>query len=235
MTTLILLAGGTGARMRAAIAKQHITVGNKEIIEYTLQAFSATDSIAQIVVVSHKDYLQRVESLKIKFPKISAVVQGGDTRMLSVYNGISHIAATSRNDDKVIISDAARPCVTIKEIDCLVEKLNECAAVTSAIECYETIIKCDGEEAKGIIPRESLFRQTSPEGYRFSVLKWLYLDASLSIVKTYKNIGVDQLLAAGQKVGVVRSNPLNFKITTSSDVELFKGVIQNGFDTFIRK
>lgn len=136
-------------------------------------------------------------------------------------------------NDKIIISDAARPCVSLREINDLIDMLNKYKAVTTGLECYETILKKENNTLKQIILRDGLIRQTSPEAYRFNVLKWLYIDASEDIVLGYKNIGIDQLFASGIEVGVVKSNPLNFKITTEEDLHLFESVLMQGFENII--
>ncbi|HOV26046.1 MAG TPA: hypothetical protein PLF27_11620 [Sedimentibacter sp.] len=51
--------------------------------------------------------------------------------------------------------------------------------VTTGIECYETIFKSKSNmETDSIIQRDMLYRQTSPEGYKFGMLRFLYLDSS---------------------------------------------------------
>lgn len=232
---LILLAGGSGSRMNSDIAKQHIIIQEHQIIEYTLTAFSSSKSIDYIVVVSNPSYLERVEKLKGTFPKIKQVVSGGETRMKSVYNGVKAVESVCDDNDKILISDAARPCITIREIDDLIASLDNHIAVTSGLESYETILKVENGEIEQILKRDGLIRQTSPEGYRFKALKWLYLDASDEIISSYRNIGIDQLFGSGQKIGIIKSNPLNFKITTQDDLQLFETVVKKGFDDFIKQ
>lgn len=233
MTVVILLAGGIGSRMNSSVAKQHIVINQHQIIEYTLTAFSACTNVDRIAVVYNSQYLDSAVALKKKFPKLEIICEGGKTRMLSVLNGVKAVSSCLDENDNVIISDAARPCITTKEIDNLVVSLDNYIAVTSGIECYETIMKTEGGMISQIIPREGLIRQTSPEGYKFKALKWLYLNSTEDIIKGYKNIGIDQLYAAGQKIGIVKSNPLNFKITTQDDMKLFENVLREGFDKFI--
>lgn len=233
MVIAILLAGGKGSRLNSKVAKQHIVIDNRQIIEYTLIAFSNCKKIDQIVVVSNPDYIDEVEELKNRFPKLTKVVSGGNSRSLSVENGVRAIEMVCADNDKIIISDAARPCVTLKELNGLIDALDEYKAATTGIECYETILKKENEELTQIIPRNGLVRQTSPEAYKYSVLKWLYIDATVDIISSYRNIGIDQLFGSGIEIGVVRSNPLNFKITTKEDLQLFESVLLQGFNNII--
>ena len=67
------------------------------------------------------------------------------------------------------------------------------------------------------------------------MLKWLYLDSSVDLIKKYRNIGIDQLFASGQEIGIVESNPLNFKITTQEELKLFENALKDGFLKFIHQ
>lgn len=233
MNIVVLLAGGVGQRMGAEIPKQHIIIENQQIIEYTLIAFSRSKSVDMILVVSNKEYLDKIEILKHRFKKLKHVIPGGETRIMSVYNAISFLSDRCSDFDKIIISDAARPCVRVNEIDKVFETLNSFIAVTTGVEVYETILKTKENEIIDIIHRDGVLRQTSPEGYIFKQLKRLYLEEHLSIIKTYQNIGIEQTKAFGEKVGIVRTSPLNFKITTPEDIFLFETVLSQGFDKFI--
>lgn len=235
MNYVVLLAGGIGSRMNSKIAKQHLVVMNHQIIEYTLKAFSNSSNVDCIIVVSNKSYVEQVENLMTQYSKLKKVIVGGKTRICSVRNAISYLSEICGNDDKIIISDGARPCVTTREIDEIFEKLNTFRAITTGIENYETLLKIDNNNLNQIISRDGIIRQTSPEGYVFSVLKWLYIDATDEIVSAYKNIGIDQLYGAGLSIGIVKSNPLNFKITTKDDLVLFNSVLKSGFENFINQ
>lgn len=230
MISVIILAGGKGTRMKHDVAKQHLTIKNKQIIEYTLSVFSKIERIDRIVVVSSKEYIDIVNSLKSKYPKLKIVCTGGETRSMSVFNGIKAIETDTKSEDLVLFSDAVRPCVTIKEINDLIDSLKHYSAVTTGLDCYETILKTSDGFVKEIIDRKGLIRQTSPEGYKFDVLQKIYLDVSEETIKKYKNIGIDQLIEQGYQIGVVHSNPLNFKITTQSDLKIFEAIVEKGFD-----
>ena len=233
MTYLLLLAGGIGSRVNSGIAKQHIIIEDHQIIEYTLEAFSSCDLIDGIIIVSNLQYINLVNSLKKQFSKITDVIPGGETRIKSVLNGIKYLNERLLDDDKVIISDAARPCITKRETIEIVKALDDYIAVTTGITSNETILRTENNEISYIIQRDGIIRQTSPEGYRFSALKWLYLNNTDQIVSSYRNIGIDQLSACGVKIGIVKSNPLNFKITTREDLLLFESVLKQGFQNII--
>lgn len=234
MSSLILLAGGIGSRMKADIPKQHLEVQNHQIIEYTLTAFSASSEIDYIVIVSNEKYMDEMKKICEGFPKVNLIIPGGNTRSLSTFNAIYALKDIISDDEKVIISDAARPCIRLSEIHSLMKSLDKYKAVTTGVEVYETILKTSENKLNDIIQREGVFRQTSPEGYIFKVLKDLYLDQPIELVRNYNNIGIDQMFNKKEEIGIVKSSPLNFKITTSEDISIFESVIKKGFNEFIK-
>ena len=219
--------------MKGSLPKQHILADNHQIIEYTLKAFSASEYVDAIMVISNPVYKADVESLKPLFPKLKWVIEGGCTRIKSVENGIVFLKDICDEDDKIIISDAVRPCITMAEIEGIVKSLDSHRAVTTGVEVYETILTLEGDAIVSVIPRDGVVRQTSPEGYRFSALLELYLDEKEEVIAQYQNIGIDMLFRKGVPIGFVKSNPLNFKITLPEDMYLFEAVLKQGFDKII--
>ena len=235
MNVVILLAGGSGLRISSDVPKQHIVMNEHQIIEYTLLAFSNCEAVDAILVVSNAKYKDKIEGHKVFFPKLKWVIDGGETRIRSAYNAVKFLQDKCYDTDNVIVSDGARPCITHTEITELYERLKEYDAATTAIPSYETLLRIEDGVVDGMIPRDGVARQTSPEAYRYGILKQLYLYTDESIVDSYRNIGIDQLVDKGEKVSIVKSNVFNFKITTPEDLYMFEYVLKKGFDTIINQ
>lgn len=229
----ILLAGGMGTRMGTNTPKQHLIVAKHQVIEYTLTSFCYNEAIDSVMVVSNPEYIEEVSKFKAEFGKLKWVVPGGTTRIHSVYNAIKTIDDSGCNVNKVVIHDAVRPCVTFSEVREVLQKLDKFVAVTTCVDLYESVLKVVNNTIEEIIPKDCLVRQTSPEGFQYEILKKLYLETPIETIETYKNIGIDQLIAMGRTVGLVNSNPLNFKITTPADIFFFDTVLKKGFDTIL--
>ena len=230
MNIVILLAGGSGTRLNSSVAKQHIVIKDHQIIEYTLLAFEQSPQVDDIIVVSNPQYIVNNIQLRSRFEKLVDVVPGGRTRIQSVQNAVKYLAEHYDDMDKMLFSDAVRPLVSMREIREVFSLLDAYDAVTTGVEVYETILKTDSEgKLNAIIHRDGVLRQTSPEGYRLFQLKKLYLDETEENITRYQNIGVDQLYDRGKEIGIVRSSPLNFKITTEEDLYYFEEVLRRGF------
>ena len=63
MTIAVILAGGTGKRMGAQVPKQFLKVGEKTIIEFTIDAFEQNALVDTIAVVMHQDYFTTMENI----------------------------------------------------------------------------------------------------------------------------------------------------------------------------
>ena len=109
--TAVIVSAGNGIRMETEKPKQYLTLGDRPILAHTLQVFQDSVRIDDIIVVAAKDradYVYREIVEKYGFSKVSEIVQGGETRCESVYNGLK----ACRDTDYVLIHDGVRPFVT---------------------------------------------------------------------------------------------------------------------------
>ena len=89
---LILLAGGSGKRMRNEVPKQFLEIGNQNLIEYFLTNLDS--KIFEIIVIStKKNYKEKyLKLLKKKFINYNIqYVESGKTRQHSVYNSLKYL------------------------------------------------------------------------------------------------------------------------------------------------
>ena len=110
----VIVSAGNSSRM-GGINKQFLEIDNIPVVAHTISVFEKTEIINEIVVVTRECDIADVKSLieKYNFKKVSTVVPGGETRQLSVYNGVIN---TSDSADFVAIHDGARPLVSDKVI-----------------------------------------------------------------------------------------------------------------------
>ena len=108
----ILTAGGTGNKNTSRPAQTILTVENKPILIYTLEAFQQHPSIDEIYVACLEGWsavlMHMQDSLILKLKKI---VTGGSTGQESIYNGLKAIKEDheSTSDIVVMIHDGNRP------------------------------------------------------------------------------------------------------------------------------
>jgi 2-C-methyl-D-erythritol 4-phosphate cytidylyltransferase len=116
---------GTGSRSGAPMPKQYQTVGGRPMLGYTLAAFDACTEFSQTLVVlapdDHHFDARRFSGLRFAVERC-----GGPSRQASVYNGLlalTHFGA--RDEDWVLVHDAARPGISQELIRKLVAELRD--------------------------------------------------------------------------------------------------------------
>ena len=120
MNYAIILAGGTGQRMRqSGMPKQFLDVYGKPIIIYTLETFQEDHEIDGIIIPCNKAWIDHMKALveKYRLTKVKWIVEGGKDRTDSVLAGLKAIEAELKPDDIVMIHDGVRPLVQQETID----------------------------------------------------------------------------------------------------------------------
>src|SRR5476649_1821440 len=112
MYSVIIVAGGTGSRMKRKTPKQLELLNHKPVIVYSIEKFLAFNSATQIIVVMHPDYRETFISIQNYFKMNEIIlVDGGETRFQSVKNGLEKVNAETKI---IAIHDAARPLVSLQ-------------------------------------------------------------------------------------------------------------------------
>lgn len=113
MNVAVLTAGGIGSRAHQDLPKQFLTVENKPILIYTLEAFQQHPSIDEIYVSCLDGWSAVLEAYAKQFniTKLKRIVTGGATGQESIYNGLKAIKEDNEEtkDIVVIIHDGNRP------------------------------------------------------------------------------------------------------------------------------
>ena len=165
----LILASGTGSRCNLGIPKQFVKINNKTILEYTINAFETHELIDEIYLVTSKEFLEKVKELTKDYIKVQAVIQGGETRKDSSYNGIS---AIKEIEAKVLIHDGVRPLISKDIITNCIKELEEKSAICVAIDSTDTIYEInENNTIKAIPQRKFLKRAQTPQCFKLSLIK----------------------------------------------------------------
>ena len=221
MNIAIIVAGGIGSRLGYEKPKQFVLVNGKPILAYTIDVFNQSSSIDEIVIVSHPDYIQNVKEIvnQFSFNKVKNIVPGGDTRQLSVFNGLEAINA--KDDDIVLIHDAARPMIKDDLIRQSIELCKKENAVTLAKKVSDTTVSSDDGYFDELLDREKLYQIQTPQTFKYRLIKEAHQKA---LSEGIKNASDDAQLVKKYfgKVHILENPNLNIKITTKDDLQLFE-------------
>lgn len=225
----LIVAAGKGTRIKSInIPKQFISINKKPLIVYTLETFQQHNLIDKIIIVTNSEYLNEMQDIcdKYSLSKVCYIVQGGNTRKESVFNGLLKLKELGVNkDDIVLIHDGARALVSD---DIITNNIEECIknnACTTAIKLTDTAIKSlDKKTIETYLNRDEIFLIQTPQTFKFDL-----------ILKAHENELVDNnlitddtslVLNLNHNVSLVEGSRMNFKVTTDDDLEFFKKIVK---------
>lgn len=218
---VIIVAGGTGVRMKSNIPKQFLEINKTPIIALTISQFLKYNASIQIVIAVHSDYQNHLKKLcKLRFPKSSIqIVVGGDTRFQSVKNALNKIPDGT---SVVGIHDAARPFVTVSVIKNCFQVADKKGNAIPSITLFESIRKSTSKGNKAVDRNNYKIIQT-PQCFKTNLIKKAFH-------KKYSKKFTDDatvLESIGEKINLVEGNYENIKITNPNDLIIAKSYIKN--------
>ena len=223
----LLIAGGSGARMHQDIPKQFLTVNEKPVIVYTLEAFQKhpeIDSIAVVCIEGWENVLQAYAK-QFNITKLEHIFPGGDCGQASIRNGVWGLEKSFASDDIVLIHDAIRPMVSADIIsDCIVKTKQYGNAIT-VIPCAEAMMQTeDGVKSVGSYPRDRLKRTQTPQGFKLGEICQLHRDAlEAGIMNSVASCTL--MIEMGKQVYFSAGSEKNIKLTTVDDIDIFKALL----------
>ena len=209
----IIVAGGTGTRMKGDVPKQFMLLNGKPIIQYSVEAFYLFDPSIQIILVIHPGFMTHWEKLCLEF-KISIphkVVPGGKTRFDSVKNGLNLID----EEGFVAIHDAARPVISANFIEHLFSEAEINGSAMPGVSLNDTIRMIDGDTSHQL-DRTFLRAMQTPQVFKVSELKRAYTQSFQPIFTDDASV----MQSAGFPLHLTEGRPANIKITHKQDIDL---------------
>lgn len=230
MNTAIILSGGIGTRMGADRPKQYIEVNGTPIIVYCLKAFLSTARIDAFIIGAAEEWRDYINSFIQKENTTTPFYysEPGETRQYSIYNALKKAKEIGiRNNDVVIIHDAARPLVSKGLIERCIDGCNTSDAVLPIIPVKDTIyLSNDGKNIKSLLDRSQLYCGQAPEAFRLG--PYLKVHDEMPREELLKINGSTEIAyKAGLCCQMVEGDPMNFKITTPEDLINFRNIIKS--------
>lgn len=228
MNIALLIAGGVGARMGQDIPKQFLSVNDKPVIVYTLEAFQShpkIDSIAVVCVEGWEDVLHAY-ARQFGISKLDLVVPGGKNGQDSIRNGLFALESAGRgSEDIVLVHDAIRPMVSEEIISDCIEVTERHGNAVAVVPCAEAMLTTDdAEQSTGSYPREGLKRTQTPQGFRLGDLCGLHRRA-LEAGITNSVASCTLVVEMGGVVHFSKGSERNVKLTTVEDIDIFKALL----------
>ncbi len=202
----IIVAGGSGSRMKSDIPKQFIEVGGLPILMHTLKRFKEADSDIELILVLPEDQFEYWDELCLKYPTVQLqLVKGGETRFQSGLNGLQVID----NEGLVAIHDGVRPFVSVEIIN---ESFKIAAEKGTAIVSVPSkdSVRVNGQA----IDRSTVRIIQTPQTFQISLIKKAFETEELSTFTDDASVAEN----AGFEIHLIEGNYENIKITTPEDL-----------------
>ena len=223
----LLIAGGSGNRMHQDIPKQFITVNERPVIVYTLEAFENHPEIDAIAVVCIEGWEQVLWAYSKQFniTKLKYVVCGGKNGQASIRNGVMELEKHYDSNDLVLIHDAIRPMVSAEIISDNIRVAQKYGNAITVIPCAEAMMQTDdGVVSTGSYPRDRLKRTQTPQAFRIGDICDLHRRA-LEKGITNSVASCTLMIEMGEQVYFSSGSEKNIKLTTVEDIDIFKALL----------
>ena len=229
--TAIVLAAGSGSRMKSGTAKQFMLFCGKPLIYYALQTMEQSEVIDDCILVTGEDSVAWVKEEiveKYQFHKVTAVIVGGKERYASVANAMRHIASdmeASSRDGYIFVHDGARPFVTEKILRDTYEAVKKYGACVSAVRSKDTVKIADKEDfVKETPDRLYVWNMHTPQVFEAELIIEAYAALERNIEQLRREgipITDDAMVVeyfTDRKVKLVEGSYENIKLTTPEDI-----------------
>ena len=219
----LIPAAGVGARMGGQLPKQYLQLGDKSVLQHTVDAFLATPEIAQVfVVVSAADaYVDDLLLGKVSNQRLQILRCGGATRSESVLNGLKQMQAQLGANDWVLVHDAARPGITPALIQNLIRQVGDHAVGgLLALPVVDTVKRATVNAKVQTIARTGLWLAQTPQMFRYQMLCEALQRAEQTGVEITDEASAME--AMGLSPCLVEGHPRNNKLTRPDDAALIQ-------------
>ena len=218
-------AAGGGSRFGGSTPKQYAPLAGRPLLACTLDRLQGALPLDGIVVVIAPDDRHYDELIGAR-AGVTVLREGGRTRSETVRNGLRALAATCRDDDWILVHDAARPCVPRDALLRLVTDLG-CDAVGGllAVPVADTLKRGGGDAEAPVVlrteDRGQLWQAQTPQMFRHGVLNRALAQA----VARESTDEAQAVEALGLSPRLIRGSGANLKVTFPDDLRLAAAIL----------
>lgn len=212
----IIVAGGSGSRMKSDIPKQFIEVGGLPILMHTLKRFKEAEPEIELILVLPESQFEYWNQLCEKYPTVPhQLVKGGNTRFQSGLNGLK----TIENEGLVAIHDGVRPFVSAEIIQESFKVANEKGTAVVSVPSKDSV-RVNGQA----IDRSTVRLIQTPQTFQISLIKKAFETEELSTFTDDASVAEH----AGFTINLIEGSYENIKITTPEDLQWAEIILEKG-------
>ena len=206
----IIVAGGSGSRMKSDLPKQFIDIGGLPILMHTLKKFKEADADIELILVlpeSQFEFWKELCEIHSEFMKTipHQLVAGGKSRFQSGRNGLDVI----KNEGLVAIHDGVRPFVSAEIINESFRVAQEKGTAVVSVPSKDSV-RVNGQA----IDRATVRLIQTPQTFQVSIIKKAFETEELAIFTDDASVAEH----AGFTINLIEGSYENIKITTPEDL-----------------
>ena len=244
--TAVVLAAGTGSRMKANVAKQFLELAGRPLIYYSLKAVEASQIIDDCLVVTGEEdieYMQRNVVAQYGFRKVKAVIAGGSERCFSVANAMRWLKTEGMPEGYVFIHDGARPLLNEEILGRAYEAVTEFGACVAAMPSKDTVKMVDEDGFAAFTPeRKKVWIIQTPQVFEKELIVGAYESFEHDVKDRQDGQEGQGAIGAGRalvtddasvverytdrRVKLVEGDYSNIKVTTPEDLVLAEALLR---------
>jgi 2-C-methyl-D-erythritol 4-phosphate cytidylyltransferase len=225
----VVPAAGRGERFGGRQPKQYVRLLGRPVLSWSLGALLAVRSVRAVIVALSEGDRRFARLAEARDPRVRTC-RGGARRELSVANALQALRGEARDEDWVMVHDAARPCLQPSDVRRLVATLgDDPVGGLLALPVGDTL-KAAGADGRceRTVPREGLWRALTPQVFRYGVLRRaLKLNLERERVVTDEASAVEAL---GLRPRLVTGRADNIKLTLPGDRGMAAAILRAGWD-----
>ena len=216
----VIVAGGSGNRMNAAIPKQFLPINGTPVLLYTIETFLSAFSDLEIILVLPEKFMRDGDAIvqQASDPKRIEIAAGGNTRFHSVKNGLKLVTENAI----VFVHDAVRCLVTNDLIHRCYEGALENGNAIPAIPVSDTV-RMETAEGSVVVDRSKLLVIQTPQTFFSNLLLKAF-------EQEYDSSFTDEATVAekfGIKIHLIPGEDENIKLTRPIDMEIAEKILKN--------
>ncbi|MDB2317346.1 2-C-methyl-D-erythritol 4-phosphate cytidylyltransferase [Flavobacteriales bacterium] len=209
----IIVAGGSGQRMKSSIPKQFMELLGRPVLMHTIEKFySANASIEQIVVLPsshHSTWATLCRKHQFQIPH--QIASGGKSRFESVKNGLEHCTDASI----IAVHDGVRPLISSDLITKIYVLAEQNKAVIPACPVSESIRRVSDDSSKSL-DRSQYYLVQTPQCFSSELIQAAYEQEERDAFTDDASV----VEALGAKVYLCEGETTNIKLTSPEDLSL---------------
>lgn len=222
----LIPAAGSGTRVAGAEPKQYRAIAGRPMLWHAIRAVCVPRVQSVFVVLAENDGLFARHDWSAFAGRVQPLYCGGASRRDSVYNGLVATSGSVEADDWLLVHDAARPCLALRDVHNLMRECEDDAiGGLLALPVADTVKQVAKDEAGVVrvgatLDRAQLWLAQTPQMFRAGLLAQALQKASPAVTDEAAAIE-----ALGLRPRLVAGSRDNLKVTYAEDFAVAESIL----------